>query len=530
MSLRGRYGRLQEAVVVLQRQRNVVFAALIVLVVIKLWIAPLGSSLWLDETGTYWTVQHGLASTLSRSVSPPQSTLYYLLAAAAVAVGGASEVALRLPSLIAMLAGAVLLYRLGLRLLDPAAAKWAVLIFVCHEGIAFAAADARPYAFGLLVVIASTLMLVRWLQEGHTIDGAAYAGLAALIVYFHYLFGTILLVHAAYAAVYLRRQKRSLLTAAWIAVLTGTLMAPRLIGLARLAANAEMYSYAGRPDRRELLEVLLPSLSVGGVLLGLLAAYLTGCACRLSQPLKDRDSRWLLLCWAAGPPLMLFAVAVLTPAEVFVARYMLCAVPGFALLGGRILRAIESPATQIWVALGLTLSSLAVGAPMRRFEFTHGGEDWRGAMQAVRAITSNQQIPILMNSGFVEKKALDHSWSELEITRRLAPLSMYPSGGRPIPMPEPLRAEDQPYLEYVAVTRLESVDRFIYITHRHGKPILRWLEGRFSGKVHASQLGAFQGVDVYMFERRPDTVSSAPARPKNQIAATASTRSGSRAE
>jgi hypothetical protein len=49
-----------------------------------------------------------------------------------------------------------------------------MLVFACSERVAFAAADARPYPLALLLLIASTWMLVRWLESGRRLYAAGY--------------------------------------------------------------------------------------------------------------------------------------------------------------------------------------------------------------------------------------------------------------------------------------------------------------------------------------------------------------------
>ncbi|MEK7403919.1 MAG: hypothetical protein AAB225_02315, partial [Acidobacteriota bacterium] len=84
---------------------------LVILAAIRLWLMPIGSSLWLDECGTYWVIKDGLQSMYPRSLLLLQSPLYCLTAAAATWVGGLNELALRLPSVLAMIGTAALLYR-----------------------------------------------------------------------------------------------------------------------------------------------------------------------------------------------------------------------------------------------------------------------------------------------------------------------------------------------------------------------------------------------------------------------------------
>src|ERR1700751_6008275 len=60
--------------------------------VLCLWIAPMGSSLWLDELVTYWSVYKGVVPSIARSQSwPGLQTPYMVLVAAIVRLMGTSE-------------------------------------------------------------------------------------------------------------------------------------------------------------------------------------------------------------------------------------------------------------------------------------------------------------------------------------------------------------------------------------------------------------------------------------------------------
>ena len=71
-----------------------------------------------------------------------------------------------------------------------------MLIFAALS--AYYASDARPYALGLMAASGAGLYLLRWLDTGKLLDAICYAVLAALTVYFHFLFGVMFVVHAAY--------------------------------------------------------------------------------------------------------------------------------------------------------------------------------------------------------------------------------------------------------------------------------------------------------------------------------------------
>src|SRR5579863_85638 len=86
---------------------------------IPLWLLPARSSLWLDETMTYWVVSKDLGEAVSRALFwSGESPFYYLIAWAAKTIGHSSSFVLRMPSMAAMGCAVYLVYRIGARLLD----------------------------------------------------------------------------------------------------------------------------------------------------------------------------------------------------------------------------------------------------------------------------------------------------------------------------------------------------------------------------------------------------------------------------
>ena len=97
---------------------RVLLGGLAAAAVVRLWILPLASSLSLDELGTAWASGGGFGEILARARLFPQSVPYVAIVWLARAVGGSSELALRLPSLAAAGLAVYWLYRLGRDLFD----------------------------------------------------------------------------------------------------------------------------------------------------------------------------------------------------------------------------------------------------------------------------------------------------------------------------------------------------------------------------------------------------------------------------
>lgn len=473
------------------------FAVLLTISVSFLWLLPANSSFWLDETGTFWVIKDGLANTVTRAMYwPAQSPLYYLTAWLAFVAGGSRELVLRMPSLIAAALAAALLWKLAARLFDRPTARLAVLVFVCAEPVAFAAADARPYALALCLLIGAALMLACWLDTGRARYAAGYALLAALAIAAQCLTATALGVLALYALRRVRKERRvtlRALAACWIA--TGLLLLPLLAQWLRSYQSRMAHSFAGTPGVGELFAGIAPPILAVPIALGLLFA-IPGLA-RLKRGIRNQ-SALLAIAWAVLPPLFCFAVSVSTDTKLFVPRYYISAAPGLALAAAWLIRRNAAGAVRrvipAVVALAAILSFGNAG---------HGGEDWAGAMQAAKAAAGDSTIPVLVASGFIEASDPKALHDPRMGDAFFAPLAMYPAPGKVIRLPFRLDPQSIPYLERIVATDLEHRDRFLFICRWQGASFEPWLRGRLAVRgFHSQRLGDFGNVGVFLFSLR----------------------------
>jgi hypothetical protein len=480
---------------------NGVFAVLFAIAVLLLWAPPLRSSFWLDETGTFWVIKDGISNLVDRSMNwSSQSPLYYLTAWVALAAGGKHEWILRLPSLAAALAAAWFLYRLAARLFDGTTARLAVLVFACSEPVVFAAADARPYALALCMLVASALALVNWLDTGRWRFAGAYVVLTTLTIYAHYLFGPALVVVAWYALLRAGRERVigiPKLLSAW--AVTGILTLPLVFQLRGFLAGSRAHDFAGAPTRGDFFAGLAPPLVVGPLLLAFLAVWLIA-------PLRNREraapklSLLLAIFWTLTPPLLLFAIATLSSAKLFVPRYYVSYVPGLCLLAAGLVRCLVPDAAHRMVATAFVGISVVGLASWRHRPY----EDWSGASREVSRLSAGK-VPVLVASGFVEatdSKTLDDPTLRIAF---FAPQEMYPISAPMIRLPYVLNDESSQYMERV-VPQIETESRFFLLVRSQGSEGLTfepWLRGRLATQGFRShRLGNFGGVAVFLFSQQ----------------------------
>src|ERR1039457_479729 len=239
---------------------------LLALSLIRLWFMPLPSSFWLDEMATVFVAQHGSAhASLADAAPQAWRSWYYPVIRMNGAVFGYSEVATRLPSILAMLGLLWLLAALARRLIHPEAAWFAVFACLALPGLNYQAANARPYALGMCVFAAALLFLVRWLDFGRWRDGLFFAASAALVEYIHLLFWPSCLVFVLYAAARVARGETpvSWKRAVLVFALCAAALLPVMVQTLSLLREAHAHIIAPLPFLWQFLRSLELTLVLG---------------------------------------------------------------------------------------------------------------------------------------------------------------------------------------------------------------------------------------------------------------------------
>ncbi len=487
-----------------ESHRLKIYLALAAAAALRLWVAPMTASLWLDETLTFWSVCKGIGPSISRSQFwPGQNLLYTLIAAAAVRVGGQSEIALRLPSLFAALGTTWLLFRLGTRLFDRETGVLALVVFASLQEMSKTAANARPYALGLLVVVGSMLQLVRWLDTGRMRNMLGYAGLAAAILYFHYLFAPLYLVHAAYALHRVRSgapvRRYKLIVAA---VSIGVLISPLIVNAILVSRGSSRLVFLPTPDFGELVSSIMPAALGAGIFAGLLLGYILCRRISVSpQPAMASDTAVLLLSWLLIPIVTLFVFSRLTDFKLFVEKYYLPSILGLALLVAWGIRTLLPEKVRVYVSFCVVLAGIASFGSHHLWVNPHL-EDWRAAAQAVRAANLGDKTPVLVRPGLIESAKVTWDFDIDPDSPLLCPLSKYPIPGRIVLIPVRLDSDNIRYMEDVSSKVLEPASQFVFVTRDQGDTFTPWLVGRFSDEGFvASKLGHADGVTATLFRR-----------------------------
>jgi 4-amino-4-deoxy-L-arabinose transferase-like glycosyltransferase len=462
--------------------------------IVAFWLPRLPGSFWVDETTTAWTVDASFGRMIDRVLEfQSMAPTYFVVAWLAHLVGGTNEIALRIPSLVSMVAATYLLYRLGRRLFDAETGLIAAIVLATWNSGAHLATDARPYALGVLAFIGATLCLVRWLDDHRARDLVGYVVLAALVVYVHEVLAPSLLAHAVY--VWMRRRDVPVRQAVLGAAAFALLLLPLVPIVLDTLGNRGALDLGIPGPGAVLLTVLPPAILVA------LAAGLAAVAGRVradpDAPRAGRAELGLLVVWAVATPIGLYVVSLAIGAGVLGAQRVNQSAPAIALLAAYAIRRLDPAQARRIVVVVMVIVSVLLGATARQYT-----DDWRGAMRYASDLASDPSTPVLVRSGLVQASEVDWLTDPARSPITIAPAEVYLTTGTPVPLPFGVTASERSYLEREIVPIAESVSRFPVVTWSVEDPVLPWLEGRLRAEgFEVRELRRFGSVVVALFER-----------------------------
>jgi mannosyltransferase len=466
------------------------FSILIAASVAALWIVPLASPFWLDETITAWIAREEAPVALERAVRFQFGSVYFVLPWLFLRLPGIPpEIAARLPSLLCMGGAAMLMYRIGRRAGDEATAWLATLFFVTTPEVAFWAGDARSYALVLLLSTSAVYLHLSWLDDGALRRGLGSMVAACAVVYVQPL--TALIV-AVLALSTLRRWPDRPRDVAAMALLSGVLLAPYIpIGLI-VAGKSQSAAFASARTAFDLLtrpslpHVLLPICAV--VALGLLRR-----TTRLPAVIpKAGDGHVaVFLSWWLVPLVGLLLLTLATGTNVLVPRYAAGAFPAGAMLAAIVVTRF-SPAHRALIATAACCLSL-----FPRFSWTHDlGNNWKTLPDRIAAIDPAASAPVLVRTGLIEcndASALSDATAQDYL---LVPVRVYAIPGEQIALPFDLRNPEALDIVRKRVLPIVQARQRFLVAGNLSVGLLEWVEGLAQGYEA-------NAIDVELFEFTP---------------------------
>jgi hypothetical protein len=465
----------------------------------SIWFLAIGAPLWLDETLAYWQVSGGFAKIWSRSALMPSSIGYLYALWVAKSILGSHEIALKIPSTLAMLGAVYFLFRAARELFDLEFAFLSCIFFSLEYNVVFAATDARPYAFALLATNAAIFAFVQWMTRRQTREAILFGAAAAGILYFHYLFGAIL---PAFAIYYLVARHRSIKTD--MRQLAAVLTTFTLVALPLVFRVASLYQSKVTHVVQELRHpglAALNTLAPMQTLIGFgVAAFVAALMRKIKFPGRECIPA-ILLCplLALVPAGVFFAVSAATPVHLVIPRYLTVTAPGSALTWALLTSYIDSRVLRQIFCVGLVGITLfeAYSSPLsRRHEL-----NFKQAHAFVNANVAKDEgnVPVLVCSAFIESDYTTTPVNGNGEDPLLSQVDYYPIHGSVVLLPMDLNDETIRVGSQTVLAAAQRHQRFIFVVPPPSYPTLQWLANYSRGSFTAQILGEFDEILVVEF-------------------------------
>lgn len=423
---------------------------------------------------------------------------YYSLIWVVTRLFGASELAVRFPSAVAMAVAAAGVTLLGQYLVSPRAGLAAGLVFAVLPSVSWFAEDARDYAIVTALAVTASYLLVRALAPAARRRRWLIAyGVALAFLGLGNLFA--LLIVPAHAVTIASRVRRDPGPGRGFAVGWLVAVAAALVAVSPVAVTGyqqlHLVNWISPLTLRDVLSVMrlagtrpLFGVLAGIILIAVIAAAAGGrgrLRAQWPEPLVALALPWLVL-----PPAVLLAVSVVHP--VYNYRYIAFCIPALALLAGTALAALG----RVAVAIGLIVV-LLVGLPL---QISERGQDGHGFdIRKVNQIVARYSRPgdaVLNISGTVYERVLEIGYPYglrplRDVSRGESPAQSGTIGGTFAPAP-------------VERQRLATVSRLWVVGGLHKNvPLLHGLG--FTMVRHRY----ITGVWIRLYERHPGAASRA---------------------
>ncbi|MGZ4815177.1 MAG: glycosyltransferase family 39 protein, partial [Terriglobales bacterium] len=457
---------------------------------VAVWFIAIRAPLWLDETISYWQISAGFRQIWARQgLSFP---VYSYILWVVKSLFGSSYFALRAPSIVAMLAATFIMYRIARDFFAKDLALAVAIVFCLHPIVVFAAIDARPYAFGVLVVNYAILCLLRWMRTEQTRYAIGSGIAAALMFYFQYLFGVML---PALVLVLVSRKnwpwKSFWSQFAKASLAFAIFMIPVVPRLAYMFHSRGAHVFADPATFDEFILTIAPSDILALFALMLLVAA----ALRKTSGPDTEPSTTALPCLVLAfiPLTILFVTSRATPLHIFVERYRIIAIPGIALCWGLLLSQINSRLMRAAFCLILlaTVARNQLDNPQHKYS-------WRDAIAAVNKNTSTDHAPVMVCSDLPESNS-DSMLADINKIGFFAPFTYYKLQSPFVPLPRAVNHVTATQVNKFLAAAIPARQRFLAMGFQPSWDTLRYISDVTKNSYTSHPLGVYDGVLVVEF-------------------------------
>jgi hypothetical protein len=471
---------------------------------ISLWFIAIRAPLWIDETGTFWQICAGFSQIWPRhslTLSSPEYASFLWISTKLI---GTSEAALRIPSVLAMLGAAYVLYLAARELFERDIAITAAIVFCLHPVIAFEAIDARPYAFGALIVNTAILILLR-LRNNNSNWLAALFGIAAgTIVWFQDLF-IVILPALAFCFFVIKNCDRKALWRQFGIALSAFMLAflPVIPAMLFLVRTSKTHVVEPAPTLQDLLYLLAPEWLVAGTCVTGFIAFLVHAARQERNSSSRFEPSHPLICASLAliPSLFLYGVSVETSVHPFLPlRHCLDAIPGIALCWAFVFSRFRSRILPLLLIVTLVTVTACVqfNSPLARLH----NPSWKAALQYAERNASVDRAPLMICSEFPESDFVTMPLDSPASSKLFSPLSYYKVSVPVVPMPRELNDEAIRVGSSFLHEAARKHERFLALARESSDKTLDWLTQNAAATHSVRQLGKLDGVVILEFVPR----------------------------
>jgi len=476
--------------------------ALALAVSISTWFIAVRAPLWQDETGTYYQISAGFSGIPSH-VGGLSFPAYAYILWFATKIIGSSEIALRVPSILAMLGAVYLLYLAARELFDRDIALIAAVIFCLHPIVAFASIDVRPYAFAVLATNAAILVLFRLRRSDSIWLAALFGFTAAWIVWFHYLFAVILPALVLCFLVVRIGNRKTLWRQFGVAFAVFALaFLPMIPGLQYMFRTSGTHVFEQAPHLSDLAGTLAPGWLLWLYFGAVFAAFLAFAARQKRSPLNRVEGWHLIVCASLAliPILILYGVSVGTSIHTFVSRHRLVAVPGIALCWAFALSRFHSRTVRLLFCVTFVAATAYAyfSSPIgRQHNYT-----WKYALEVAEKNASADGAPLVICSDFPEADYATMPLDSAKDSPLLAQLSYYKVSVPVVALPRAFNGETMRVGSRFLQEAAQKHQRFLALGYKYSYETLDWLAQNAAATHSVRKLGTFDDVEVLEFVPR----------------------------
>lgn len=470
---------------------------------VSVWFIAVHAPLWLDETGSFWVIKKGLSQITHRLILSFPAYFYILWFSTKII--GTSEIALRVPSILAMLGAVYLLYLAARELFERDVAFIAAIIFCLHPIVVFESIDVRPYAFAVLATNAAILILLRLRRCSSNWLAALFGLTAAWIVWFHYIFGAILPALVLCFFVVKNGDRKTLWRQFGFALVAFALaFLPVIPGLQYMFRTSGTHVFEEAPHLEDLVWTLAP-----GWLLLIFAMTALIAAARTRSDQQVHLQGWhILVCVSLAliPILILYGMSVGTSIHCFVARHRLVAIPGISLCWALALSPFRSRALRL-----LFCVAFVAATAYQYYSSPSSGQHgytWKYALEYAEKNASSDGAPVLICSDLPESDYAPMPLDSVKDSSFLAPLSYYRLSVPVVSLPRALNGEAMRVGSQFLQDAAQRHERFLALAFERSYKTLDWLAQNAATTHSVRKLGVFDGVEVLEFVPRTQANAS----------------------